>query len=136
MTDGRDDKGRYRKGNQAALKHGGGAAIDAIRKGKPLTGLAADAELAVAQELETDGRYALVVRNARRLQAAADLYWNAVSKAAQDEDLDALDKYIKRYGWLAGCALRAWTVVKADEPRTAWDYDAEVEKLRQQGEAD
>ena len=94
------------------LVHGGEAAVKAIQKGDELTGLARNAELAVYAELEASGRYVIVVRNAARLQAAADLYWNAVAKAAQDGNLEALDKYIKRYGWLASSSLRAWAQVK------------------------
>jgi len=96
--------------------HGGEATVKALKAGTPLTGLAAEAELAVYEELDTAGRYAIVVRNAARVQAAADLYWNAVAKAAQDQDLEALDRYIKRHGWLSGVALRAWAQVKAEAP--------------------
>jgi hypothetical protein len=126
------------KGNKRALKHGGEAAVKAVQKGEPLTGLARQAELAVYDELHEDGRYALVVRNAARLQAAADLYWDAVSKAAQDRDLDALDRYVKRYGWLAGATLRAWAQVKQEDAARppALDYDELVAQLRKDKETD
>ena len=107
-------------------KHGGEACVKAIQRGEPLTGLAAEAERAVYQELDTNGRPALVVRNAARLQAAADLYWNAIQAVADQGRLDQLDKYIKRYGWLAGASLRAWAQVKQERPDDdrALDYEA------------
>ena len=111
----KQDKQGFQPGNQAAVKHGAEAAVKAIQHGTEHVGLAREAELAVVAELETVGRAAVVVRNATRLQAAADLYWGAVSKAAQEGDLEALDKYVARYGWLAGCSLRAWAEVKKDD---------------------
>ena len=115
-------------GNQNAnVIHGGAGAVRRIREGKPFVGLAAEAEKAVYGELEMEGRYALVIRNAVRLQAAADLYWNAVVTAAQDRSLEALDRYIKCFGWLAGCALRAWATAKKERPAGGGgvlDYEA------------
>jgi len=112
--------------SKATTRHGGAGAVKRVRDGRELTGIARDAELAVYDELETEGRYALVIRNAARLQACADLYWNAVSKAASDGDLDGLDRYIKRYGWLAGVSLRAWAQVAQETPRDdgVLDYEA------------
>jgi len=112
MSTDRDAQGRFVQGNKASTSHGGEGAVKSIQRSEPLCGLAVDAEQAVADEYETEGRFALVVRNARRLQAACDLYWNAVAKAAGDGDLAALDKYVKRFGWLASSALRAWAQVR------------------------
>jgi hypothetical protein len=109
------DRSYFIEGNQAALKHGGAGAELRVRRGEPLVGIAREAELAVYDELEQGGRYALIVRNAARVQSCADLYWNAVSKAAEDQDLEMLDRYVKRFGWLSGVALRAWAQVKAEE---------------------
>ena len=95
-------------------EHGGYGAALKLTKGEPLVGLAREAELAVYAEVETQGRRAVVVRNAARLQAACDLFWNAVSKSAQDGDLQALDRYIARFGWLASASLRAWAQVKTE----------------------
>ena len=63
------------------------------------------------------------LRNAQRLQAASDLYWGAISKAAEDGDLQTLDKYIQRYGWLASLALRAWTEIRKREKNNN-EFDA------------
>jgi len=108
--------GTYAPGTSGYLKHGGESAVKALKRGETHTGLAAEAELAVYEELEEQGRYAIVVRNAARVQAAADLYWNAVATAADSGDLELLDRYIKRYGWLAGVSLRAWAQVKDEAP--------------------
>ena len=119
------DDGQFKPGNKAAHKHGGEGAIKRVQRGQELVGIAREAELAVYDELETEGRYALVVRNAARLQAVADLFWDAVAKAAQDGNLDALDRYIKRYGWLASLALRALAQMKQEQPddRGVIDYE-------------
>jgi hypothetical protein len=109
--------GRFEKGNKARQVHGGEAALVKIKSGAPLAGLGAEAETAVIAELDIQGRPALVKRNATRLQAAADLYWNAVCKAAQDGDLQALDRYTARFGWISSVALRAWAQV-GQEDRT------------------
>lgn len=117
MTDqNHDDLGRFTEGNRAAQRHGGEAAVKAIQRGEPLTGLAAEAERAVYSELETEGRPALVIRNAARLQAACDLYWNAIQAVADQGNLKMLDSYIQRFGWLAGCSLRAWDAVRKEQP--------------------
>jgi hypothetical protein len=99
---------------KAPLKHGGEAAVKAIQQGEPLSGLAAEAERSIYADLANDGAHELVVRNAVRLQAAADLYWQAVLGA---QDLEKLDIYVKRYGWLAGSALRAWAQVQDTDRR-------------------
>jgi hypothetical protein len=104
-------------------EHGGSGAVRRIGEGKDLVGIARQVELDVYAELETDGRQSIVRRNAARLQAATDLYWSAVEKAAQDNDLKALDHYISRFGWLAGASLRAWAQVKAEEERPGTPVD-------------
>lgn len=114
------------------LKHGGEGAVKAIQRGEAFKGLAASEERAVKAELEASGRAEMVRQEAVRLKTACNLYWTAVSKAADDGDIDALDKYVKRYGWLAGATLRAWAQVKEeDQDRAdgALAYDELIEKL-------
>jgi len=103
------------KGNKNAEIHGGAAAIAAIQKGEPLRGLAAQAEQNVIAEYEQSGASSLIIVNATRLQAVCNLYWNAIEKALQDEDLVKLDHYVSRYGWLASSSLRAWIEVRKEE---------------------
>lgn len=99
------------KDNQSAVKHGGEGAIRRISEGKPFLGLAADEQRAVENQEQNEGRAALVKMNAIRLQTALNLYWLAVEKAAADGDLPGFDRYVARYGWLAGVTLRAWAEV-------------------------
>ena len=130
--------GTFAPGQSGYERHGGEAAVKALQRGTPLTGLAVEAERAVRAELEEHGRHELVLRNATRLQAAADLYWTAVAKAAEDRDLEALDRYVKRYGWLASCALRAWAQVRQERPDGAnvLDYEALLAAQRQREAGD
>ena len=103
------------QGNQNALKHGGEAAIKALQAGKPLTGLAYEAEQAVIAELQAGGVEQIVRRDAIQLQSVADLFLSAVHKAADEGDIPALDRYVARYGWLTGVSLRAWQQVTAND---------------------
>lgn len=100
--------------NQNAVKHGGEGAIRRISQGQPFLGVALDAQEAVTKRLETEGLESIVQENAIRLQTATDLYYSAVLKAAQDGDTAAFDRFIARYGWIAGVTLRAWAQVKQD----------------------
>lgn len=122
-----------RPGNTNAMTHGGEAALNAIRSGQPLTGPAREAELAAIDEFNTAGRQSLVLRNAIRLQAVTDLFWAAVNGAAERGDLQALDRYVARFGWLAGATLRAWAQVKEEQKDAgnALDYE---QILAQQGQ--
>jgi|GEM_PF-3256162 len=102
-------------GVQNALKYGGEGAIRRISEGKPLLGIAAEEEKAVTAELADKGVSDIVRADAVKLQAAANLYWNAVMAAAQAGDITALDRYVARFGWLQGVTLRAWMQVRNDE---------------------
>jgi hypothetical protein len=104
---------------RAPLRHGGEAAVKAIQKGQELSGLAAQAESALADELETVGLAEVVRRRTIRLQAAADLFYQAILGANDETRLDHL---VRRYGWLQNSALRGWQQVKElgeDQPINA-----------------
>ena len=118
------------KNNKNAQKHGGEAAIKAIQMGDHLRGLAAKAENNVHSEFILDGHYSLVVRNATRLQAAADLFWDAILGAAEEGDLERLDRYVKRFGWLASSALRAWSQVKNESRKVEIDASHVLEAIQ------
>jgi hypothetical protein len=119
--------------------HGGSSAIDAIRDGRPFRGLAAREEVQVRADLDSEGRAAMVQEIAVRVHTAARLYWAAVGKAAEDGDLEKLDWYCKRFGWLAASAGRLWEQVRREEsarPATL-DYDKMIAALaRHDGESD
>ncbi len=115
MTDEAKGPGAPLGNSNAPVVHGGEGAVKKLSSGQEFVGLAHEAEHAVAVELETVGRASIVIRNARRLQAACDLFWNAVTKAAQVGDLESLDRYVARFGWLAGASLRAWAQVRQED---------------------
>jgi hypothetical protein len=99
-------------------EHGGEAALAAIQADRPFRGLAAVEEAEVRAELETNGRAAIAERLAIRLTVCADLFWEAVSIAAtQRGSLQELDRYVARFGWLAGAALRAWESIGREQPK-------------------
>lgn len=104
------------KNNQNHLKHGGAAAVQALNTGAEFTGLAAEAQKDVEADLIIKGQSAMVLENATRIQAAARLYWNAISKAMDDGHLENLDHYIARFGWLVGVANRTWDQARKDLP--------------------
>lgn len=124
-----ESKKRGPVGYQNAAKYGGEGAIRRISEGKPLIGIAAEEEKAVTADLVDAGVSELIRRDAIRLQTAANLYWNAVQKAAQDGDITALDRYVARFGWLSGVTLRAWAQVIADEKDAAKGQASLVEVL-------
>ena len=132
--------GTFARGNQAGVKHGGAVTVDAIRTGQPFTGLAAEAEREVTADLEQQGRGAMVLELATRLHTATRLYFAALQAAVDRGDLDALDRYGQRFGWLAGASLRAWEQVRREAPDgpDALDYEAllEAQRKAEGGDAD
>ena len=114
FTEGNAAGEQFTEGNKAAIRHGGEAAVKALQRGEPYKGLAAQAEREVQADLEESGRVSLVREIAVRAHTAMRLYWAAVQTAADDGDLDALDRYCKRFGWLAGVAGRAWREVREE----------------------
>ena len=96
----------------AALKHGGEAAIKRLADGQPFTAMALERQGQVEVELADSGVDAIIERNAVRLQTAADLYFDALLKAAQDGNEKLFDGYVGRFGWLTGKTLLAWAQVR------------------------
>lgn len=128
----RNPDGTLRPGHRVTTKHGGEAAVKAIQRGEPLTGLAAIEERQVKADLEDLGRAELVKEMAIRLHVAARLYWNAIATVADRVSADKqqvallqLDKYVARFGWLAGATIRAWREVRVEEPDDSGVIDYE-----------
>ena len=105
------EKQREQRRN-APLKHGGAAAVVRIRHGEDFEGPARDKLATVEEELETTGVNAIIERNATRLQAATDLYFDALAAAAQAGDVPKVASHVKTFGWLASKTLLAWKEVK------------------------
>ncbi len=107
------------RGNRFALKHGGGAMIRAITYDLPTPVIVRGIENEVKAELaEPGGLESIIVKQATRLEVAARLYYDAMVKAGQDGDLDAMAAHSRTFGWLAGAALRAWALVRESKPST------------------
>jgi hypothetical protein len=130
--DDRGPDGRFVDGNRASFKHGREAAVRALTRGDEFTGVAHKAELAVYEDLEAIGPLAIATKGAARLQAASDLFWDAIDAAIQNQDLTDLDHVMARFGWLQGAALRAWKQVMALMPDNGDVLDYE-EMLRENG---
>jgi len=107
-------QGKINAANQHAVKHGGAGAVKRVQEGRPLIGLAAETEAQVKEDLAMAGREELVIEAATRLHTCMRLYWDAVCAAADAGDLEGLDRYCKRFGWLATSALRAWREVREE----------------------
>jgi len=108
---------KFEDGNQIGTKHGGEGALQRLKAGKPFLGIAAEAEKEVQIKLENDGIESLIVDTATKMQAIAELYYQACLKASQDGNIQAFDRYTARFGWLAGATLRAWQQVQKIKPK-------------------
>lgn len=96
-------------------KHGGEAGIQALTTGEEFTAPLAMAKQAeVETELANNGLESIVERAAVRLQTVSDLFYDAIQAASQQKDIEALDRWASRFGWLQSKALLAWAQVKAD----------------------
>lgn len=121
-----------------AEKHGGSKAIQEIQHGLPLTGLAEEEEKRVQAEYEDAGPARMFEINAIRLHTVANLYYAALQKAAEAGNLEKLDLYSQRFGWLAASANRNWREV-INEKRTGRKgkpIDAAVVLASMRGEHD
>jgi hypothetical protein len=104
-----------KENNQNATKYGGEGAIKRISSGKPFIGMAKDEQKAVETELQEKGLEEIVKVDAIRLQSVLNMYFFAIEKAAIDGDLESFDRFVARFGWLSGVALRAWDQVKQQQ---------------------
>ncbi len=132
-------RGNYNTNNQSALTHGGAAAVAAISKNEPFTGLAAAEQERVESQLSLVGSLGVEKDLMTRLVTATNLYWNAIEKAAQEGDLIALDRYIQRFGWLATSSLRALKQVSDHEKSSVNDpINAQIilDTYKKEGETD
>jgi hypothetical protein len=115
------------KDNTNALKHGGSAARSALSKNEEFTGVAREAEQKVREELEAhDGRLSVVTRAVARLQATADLYWNALVDAGEQGDAKRLASYAKSFGWIQSKALSALQQLRDEQESAGNTIDYEV----------
>jgi hypothetical protein len=116
--------------NTNRLVHGGAAAAKAISQGKDFVGLAREVEQVVTEEYDSQGPAALLRRDAIRLQAAADLYWEAVMGAAREGNLPKYESYCRSFGWLTGAASRLLVQLAALPKHDDGQADAIIQGYR------
>ena len=117
----------YNKDNQNATSHGGAGAVRAISKNEPFTGLAAAEQERVMIQLAEIGSLGIETDIMTRLVTCTNLYWNAVTKAAESGDINSLDRYVSRFGWLAQASMRALKqTVDHEKERGSDPIDAQV----------
>lgn len=123
------NKSRALMGNKRTEKHGGAAAQTAVAQGLPFTGLAVDAQKDIERRLVERGRADVVRAGAVRLETCATLYWRALCAAVDAGDVERMDRYAQRFGWLQASALRAWQAVADDEKQERQTLDAALGKV-------
>lgn len=108
---------QFQPNNQAATRHGGAIARKHLSEGTefPEGSPARLAELAIQAEYETVGRAAIVGRNARRVQAVADIYGQEFFEAAVNGDKKRRDGYAKIFLWATRLANAAWDQDRAEQ---------------------
>jgi hypothetical protein len=119
-----------KQGNTNALKHGGEAAVKDLANGEDFHGPAIVAQVEAHELYSEKGADFMLQRGAVRLQAAADLYFDAILIGSQNgASIAVLDGYFGRWGWLQNSALRAWAEVgKHDAKKNAQSLDAVLGK--------
>jgi hypothetical protein len=118
MTDDLTDA-QLEQRKQAAVKHGGEAAIKRLQTGEPFDGLARAAYENVLAELGVNldrltGIEQVRVKRAARFEAVARLFDVAALAAAAAGDVEAWERYNRRSGWIGSKAFRALGELRAD----------------------
>jgi hypothetical protein len=76
-----------------------------------------------------------MLRNAIRLQTAADLYYGALLKSADDGNARQFDGYIARFGWLTSKVALLWEGIrKARKESSGQTLDAILNKGGEDGD--
>lgn len=97
---------KFKEGNKAAEVHGGAAAKRALTTGKEFTGLAVDAEKQIKKDYAQLGPRDLLERDCLRIHTAAELYWQAILGAIEENDMPKFETYVRSFGWLATAGAR------------------------------
>jgi hypothetical protein len=88
--------------------HGGASARDKLSTGQAFTGIARIAQEDVEVQLANEGAEAMLELNAIRLQTVSQLYFTAITQAADSKDNAAMTTAIKTWAWVTNSATRAW----------------------------
>ena len=123
----------------SATKHGGAGAYKRIQKGEPFVGLARIAQGEVEGRLVDAGVEGELMRDAIRLQVVSDLYYDAFTKAMQDQDFPQATAYLKVWGWIHNSAIRSWEatrrVKKADNSGEAYKTLIDLYRVKKDDDA-
>ena len=123
----------------SATKHGGAGAYKRIQKGEPFVGLARIAQGEVEGRLVDAGVEGELMRDAIRLQVVSDLYYDAFTKAMQDQDFPQATSYLKVWGWVHNSAIRAWEATrkhkKADNSGEAYKALIDLYRVKKEDDA-
>ena len=123
----------------SATKHGGAGAYKRIQKGEPFVGLARIAQGEVEGRLVDAGVEGELMRDAIRLQVVSDLYYDAFTKAMQDQDFPQATAYLKVWGWIHNSAIRSWEatrkVKKADNSGEAYKTLIDLYRVKKEDDA-
>ena len=123
----------------SATKHGGAGAYKRIQKGEPFVGLARIAQGEVEGRLVDAGVEGELMRDAIRLQVVSDLYYDAFTKAMQDQDFPQATAYLKVWGWIHNSSIRAWEATrkakKADNSGEAYKTLIDLYRVKKDDDA-
>ena len=123
----------------SATKHGGAGAYKRIQKGEPFVGLARIAQGEVEGRLVDAGVEGELMRDAIRLQVVSDLYYDAFTKAMQDQDFPQATAYLKVWGWIHNSSIRAWEATrkakKADNSGEAYKALIDLYRVKKEDDA-
>jgi hypothetical protein len=123
----------------SATKHGGAGAYKRIQKGEPFVGLARIAQGEVEGRLVDAGVEGELMRDAIRLQVVSDLYYDAFTKAMQDQDFPQATAYLKVWGWIHNSSIRAWEATrkakKADNSGEAYKTLIDLYRVKKEDDA-
>ena len=123
----------------SATKHGGAGAYKRIQKGEPFVGLARIAQGEVEGRLVDAGVEGELMRDAIRLQVVSDLYYDAFTKAMQDQDFPQATAYLKVWGWIHNSAIRSWEATrkakKADNSGEAYKTLIDLYRVKKEDDA-
>lgn len=79
------------------------------------------------------------MRDAIRLQVVSDLYYDAFTKAMQDQDFPQATAYLKVWGWIHNSSIRAWEATrkakKADNSGEAYKTLIDLYRVKKEDDA-
>lgn len=134
--DGRDEHGRFVKGNQISKKHGASIALKKLERGEPFDGLALETYKGVLTDLDINldnlsGIERVRTIRAARFETVARLFDGAAQGAAACGDLERWELYQRRSGWIGSKGFSALGEVDEFVNKGGVDYEQILAQQRQ-----